>query len=376
MKKLICLLICAMTLAPAAALAAGPERMTELYSGTATYIDDETLTSFTIPKGWYEIDVPEVDTTSDAYFRSSRDENMIICYASINFWNTMAESERSGYERSDFDNSVFTKAQVASLLELSENQISTASYGDNEYYVITANGADGKIGLSADIDVKAAIRVYDGYVYIFMISDDDSSGVFEAMLNSVTYIGSDSLSSAYGEDSTGETPVGNAGSSESEFLFNSVLIIIAVYSAFVIFYRFAIRKTPELPQRAIWIAVGFGTIICVASLVVLQLLNKNLIAAVAVIPWSFAVYWILTSGYRHSEAGKETFGFSAGAGENRGFNAGEGRQSGDQDGAFGYERSAAGCENGEESPEQYCSACGNKLFPGSVFCDRCGKKTD
>jgi hypothetical protein len=169
---------------------------TEFVSTTPfTYTDSETQTSFTVPANWVESSLSKTRDYIDVKFVSLEEEGLCIMYGSYDLWNEMTETEkaevrRSGFNRSDMDNSIITKADVAEMYCIPTDDIKMAIYHGNEYYMATVTSSTSAYGADFSVTGTFAIRIDNGYMYFFQFSgtrDNEFFDDFESMLSSVNY---------------------------------------------------------------------------------------------------------------------------------------------------------------------------------------------
>lgn len=207
-----------------------------------TYTDSKTRTTFTVPANWVKTPLSEERETIDVKFTSLEEAGMSILYGSFDVWGEMTASERSGYSRSDIDNSIFTKGDIADALGLSVNDVSTIKYADNEYYTATITSNTETYGLNFSVTMTHMITVNNGYMYWFQFSGATGNEFFDdfvSMLSSVKYPNQGGKVATENDVNSGLMNQFNLGN-----ILLSLLITIAIYSLPIIIYRYGIRKKP------------------------------------------------------------------------------------------------------------------------------------
>ena len=103
-------------------------------------------------------------------------------------WGGMTESERSGYSRSDLNNSLLSTAYIADLYGIPQSEVSVVAYGRNEYYKAEVTPASSKNVFK--ITITQLIHLNNGYMYEFQFIGTSSNPYykdFECLLESVDY---------------------------------------------------------------------------------------------------------------------------------------------------------------------------------------------
>ena len=162
-----------------------------------TYTDPTSGMAFTVPANWVEEPMFKERKFIDAKFVSNLEEGLSIIFASEDMLSDgfLAESGVSEFEklmlsRSDLDNSMFSKADVAAMYGESENAVSTVTYGNREYFILETIQSGTAYGMTVKIPMTILFRCENGFMYIFQFSGDKDNpyyGDFEALINSTKY---------------------------------------------------------------------------------------------------------------------------------------------------------------------------------------------
>ncbi len=349
------------------------------------YRDSDTHTTFTVPANWAEAEFSEERDILDAKFSSRKDLGVYIMYGSDDLWERMSSDERIGYTRSDIDNSMFTKAEIAEIYGVYTVEISMVTYNEAEYFKFFY-AADTAASFSNTIKLMQLLRIDNGYMYTFQFTGTDISPYypdFETLLNSVQYpqTAGQPASSA----TTIPVSVSNAGSDSSSLDYRagvfivSLIITILIYSVPIIIYRNMILKHPVDSGKAMRITVLYGIFALLVMTVLLFLLHGSAATGGAVIVWSFVNYRMLVKGGESSEqAMPSDMPEAEAAPDEQDVNAQNVRpEKGNPqtDSGEAQENGASTVSEADTDNElRYCHKCGNKLPPGSEFCPRCGSR--
>ncbi len=356
-----------------------------------TYTDSGSGVSFTVPANWTEEPMTEEREYIDAKFISILDPGMCMIFTSQDLWSLLTDAEKQQYSRSEADNSLFTKADVAAIYGCQESDVSMVTFSDREYFYTEVETTGSSYGFTVSIPMTYLVRCENGYMYIFQFSgtrDSEYYGDFKDLMNSVVFPqispGGADLWSYFG-------PINFTG---------SLIITIAVYSLPIIIYRYAVLKRPVDKKKAKRITVIYGIAAFIVMSLIITLSNGNGAAGGAIFLWSWVNYRMLIGGKNrqtqvftsarapevnlpgilksdiaseaiddaisdsdetHEELPADTSGISEIIAETDDKDSSE---NGSLDGEVtGYRPTIA-----------FCHKCGNKLIPDSVFCNKCGAK--
>lgn len=154
------------------------------------YTDAKTGVTFTVPANWKQEALTKDREYIDVKFLSTKDEGCMIAFGSKDIWNEMTASEKVGYSRSDFDNSVFTKADIAEMYGTMGKEVSSVTYNGVQYYRIVATYSTNVYGQDVFTTVTQLIYINNGWMYQFQFSGTSEHSLysdFEGLLNSVEY---------------------------------------------------------------------------------------------------------------------------------------------------------------------------------------------
>ena len=152
---------------------------------------------FTVPANWVEEPMFKEREFIDIKFVSNLEEGLAIIFASEDMLSDsfLEESGVSGFEkllvsRSDLDNSMLTKADVAAMYGESESAVSMVTYGNKEYFIYETVQSGSAYGMTVKVPMTILVRCENGFMYMFQFcgtKDNPYYGDFVALLNSVKY---------------------------------------------------------------------------------------------------------------------------------------------------------------------------------------------
>ncbi len=286
-----------------------------------TYTDPTSAMTFTVPANWVESPMNEEREFIDVKFTSNLEEGLCIIFSSEDMLSDdftedvgLTSFEKLMVSRSDLNNSILTKADVAAMCGgTKSSSVSMVSYGDKEYFFIESEQYTSAYGISAKVPITALVRLENGFVYTFHFSGTKDSPYFadfEKLVSSVKY-------PVFENDETIRDQVLGA------YILLAIIILIALCLLIVFVCHHAIKKKfiKKKQQNAISKAIAKS---------VPESPQETVKESVSPMPST-----------------KESVVKSA----------------------------TAPLVETLEAPEvSFCHRCGNKLISGSLFCNNCGTK--
>ena len=180
----------------------------------------------------------------DAKFVSNKEEGLSIIFTSTDLLSEdvledsgISTLQANLLSRADMNNSIFTKADVAAMMNCSVEDISMVNYGEKEYFsaeVITSGTA---YGLTLSSPMFCLLRCENGYMYMFQFNNSNSSAYFkdlEMLVSSAKYPAIEET------DKTAQNQV--VGS----YVILVTFVLIALCIGIIFIVRFVIKKkTPR-----------------------------------------------------------------------------------------------------------------------------------
>ncbi len=154
------------------------------------YTDSDSGVKFTVPANWVEDEFNEEREFLDAKFASTKEEGLIILFSSTDLWTEASSADRAGMSRSDINNSLFSKADIAEIGNTTEDNVSMFMYNGVEYYKCETSNDKELHGLSFDVTMTYLMFVHNGWMYSFQFggtSDHELYSDFESLIRSVEY---------------------------------------------------------------------------------------------------------------------------------------------------------------------------------------------
>lgn len=212
------------------------------------YTDAESGVTYTVPDHWKQKELTEDREYIDVKFVSTKDAASMIFYGSTDFWKKIPSADRSHRSRSDFDNSVLTKEEVAEIYGVSSDKISLATYNGIQYYQAEIERSPDTEELNFSITTTQFMYIHNGWLYTFQFSGTSESeyfGDFVQLLNSVNYPAPPASSAA----PSGTAAVG-AGPVDSDYaVFGIILMIIILIIILIMAVIFSERKKLKVQRQ-------------------------------------------------------------------------------------------------------------------------------
>ncbi len=175
------------------------------------YEDEESGIRFEIPEGWER---DEIDADREFLNCMYTKGLNFFGFTYGDMWDMVSPAEREGYTRAEIDNSIFSEQDV--LVMYGNGEVTTAYYGDFEYYVWRGDFAADYQGIDVELDSIVAMRVNNAQMYQFQCQafalDDAQVKEFEQILESVVYPGEEAASVMAGD---AKVPVTDTGISSA-----------------------------------------------------------------------------------------------------------------------------------------------------------------
>ena len=156
------------------------------------YTDGLTGTTYTVPAGW---ESAEFNSQKEFFSAKYRKDDAIIMFGSMDIWEMLDESAKSGYTRETFNNSVLSDDDWAAISGLGNDDLSIykETYSGEEYVMIDSFNNISVGGYSINTRSYSAYVIKNGYMigYTLQIVEDtdnpDYFKDFEYILNSASY---------------------------------------------------------------------------------------------------------------------------------------------------------------------------------------------
>ncbi len=120
---------------------------------------------FTVPEGWVQADFYESREYLDAKFVSESKNGDCVLFSCYDLWSEMTAAEREGFSRADVNHKSISLEDVRTMLTeggiLIERLVKN-TIADCIYYC-----AEGVLSVEPDIETAVAIRVENGWLYMF-----------------------------------------------------------------------------------------------------------------------------------------------------------------------------------------------------------------
>ena len=223
-----------------------------------TYKDSEGGVTFTVPANWKQEAFTKDREFIDVKFASTKESGCVMIYGSTDMWGQMSAADRVGYKRSDINNSVFTKADIAAMYNTTANKITTITYNGVQYFKGELKYTTDTFGIDLSVTMTQLVYIENGWMYTFQFGGPSTHKLysdFESLMKSVKYT---SASNNAGINSGNQNNSKNNGDAEDNSGVIAVVVLLAIAAVIVVVIVVSRMKkseeyytptyTPPVPQ--------------------------------------------------------------------------------------------------------------------------------
>lgn len=215
---------------------------------TASFVhtDTDSGVTFTVPANWKQEAFTKDREFIDVKFVSTKEDGCTMIYGSTDMWEQMPASDRVGYTRSDINNSVITKADIAEMYSTTADKISTVTYNGVQYFKGETNYSSDTYGLDLSVTMTQLVYIDNGWMYMFQFGGTSTHKLysdFESLLKSVQY---PAVSDVGGAGSVNNTTSNNSNKNTDD---NSgiiaVIVLLVIVAVIVVAVMVSLKKQSE-----------------------------------------------------------------------------------------------------------------------------------
>ena len=223
-----------------------------------TYKDSKGGVTFTVPANWKQKAFTEDREFIDVKFVSTKESGCVMIYSSTDLWGQMSAADRVGYKRSDINNSVFTKADIAAMYNTTADKITTVTYNGVQYFKGEQKHTTDTYGTNLSVTMTHLVHIENGWMYTFQFGGPSTHKLyadFESLMKSVKY---PSASDNAGIHSGNQNNSKNNGDAEDNSGVIAVVVLWAIAAVIVVVIVVSRKKkseeyytptyTPPVPQ--------------------------------------------------------------------------------------------------------------------------------
>lgn len=299
-----------------------PEQKPNTTTETLAFKYSDTITgaSFTVPQNWTQFESTQEDNYVSVSFMSNTEIGLMIIYIGLDVWNSTPEYEKEGFSREDIDNSVMSKADLATAWGVRASDISTVTYNGKEFFrTITTENRE-LSNFDYTTKMTTLFRVENGKGYMFQFNSTSDSPYYkdyEALVSSLeepATIGHETKpSNSVGSKTDNKPSTATAAASnnydsrqKTNNRFNPSWVVITLIDIAITLiihpvplwiYRYAIKKRPVAPKKAKRIVIVDAIIVFVIWMVIVVIKDGSAISFAALLLWSRISYTSLSKGY-------------------------------------------------------------------------------
>lgn len=231
---------------------------------TSSFIhtDIDSGVTFTVPANWKQEAFTKDRDFIDVKFVSTKEGGCTIIYGSTDMWGEMSAADKAGYTRSDINNSMFTKSDIAAMYNTTADEISTVTYNGVQYFKGETNYTSGAYGVDIAVKMTQLVYIDNGWMYIFQFGGTSTHKLysdFESLLKSVQY---PTVSNVGGAGLTNNTTSNNSDNDSDDSSGTIAVVVLLVIVSIIVVAVIVSRKknnetanytqiyhTPEPPSK-------------------------------------------------------------------------------------------------------------------------------
>lgn len=210
-----------------------------------TYKDNESGVTFTVPANWKQEAFTKDREFIDVKFASTKESGCVMIYGSTDMWAQMSASDRAGYKRSDINNSVFTKADIAAMYNTTADKITTVTYNGVQYFKGEPKYTFDAYGVDLSVTMTQLVYIENGWMYTFQFGGPSTHKLysdFENLMKSVKYT---SASNNTGISSGNQNNSKNNDNADDNSGVIAVVVLLAVAVVIVVVIVASRKKKSE-----------------------------------------------------------------------------------------------------------------------------------
>lgn len=169
-------------------------------AAAAVFTDHTNGNQMTVPSGW-TLSSQSSDHT-DVIFEPNGDDYALMSYESIDLWEDLSPSAKASASRSQVNNDLFSREDIAGILGVSSRDITMVTLGGKEYFYADTAYETNYQGYAVSIDLDMWVLIHNGWYYCYQFAGDTSGQLYRDFLAAI-------VSATYGE-STGAASSGSS----------------------------------------------------------------------------------------------------------------------------------------------------------------------
>lgn len=156
----------------------------------SSYRDPLTSMYILFPMNWEQEEESYVVDPWQALFMSTETNEEFFISVS-DFWESIPESEKKGLTRLDLNNDTFSDSDIETMFSSTGYDLKPKKemIGGKEYFVTGFDTTYKVLGIDVPVTIQMAIRVENGYMYMFRsnLYDKEKKSEFNTILSGITY---------------------------------------------------------------------------------------------------------------------------------------------------------------------------------------------
>ena len=210
-----------------------------------SYKDNEGGVTFTVPANWKQEEFFKDREFIDVKFVSTKEDGCVMIYGSTDMWGQMSAADRVGYKRSDINNSVFTKADIAEMYNTTADKITIVTYNGVQYFKGEPKYASDSYGVDLSVTMTQLVCIENGWMYTFQFGGPSTHKLysdFESLMTSVKF---SSTSNSTGIGSGNQNNSTNNGNTEDNSGAVAVVVLLVIAAVIIVVVVASRKKKAE-----------------------------------------------------------------------------------------------------------------------------------
>lgn len=167
-------------------------------SSTISYADTESGNTLSVPSDW-KLDYQD-DVLVKVKFVPTSGASALMQYGSSDLWRSLSKAAQNDLPRSEFDNSQFSKADIAGLVGAKTGNVKMVTISGREYFQADMEKTTTYGGYKFTLPVTYWVHVDNGWFYIYQFAGGENHALysnFKSLIASASY-GDSSVDAASG----------------------------------------------------------------------------------------------------------------------------------------------------------------------------------
>lgn len=157
-------------------------------AAASVFTDHTNGNKLTVPTGWTATSLSS--DHCEVELESASDGSGLMYYESIDLWEGLDPSTKASASRSQVNNDLFTKEEIADILGVDSREVSMVTLGQKEYFYADSVYNTTYDGYAVSVDVDTWVLIHNGWYYSYQFMGNTSGQLyrdFKSAIASATY---------------------------------------------------------------------------------------------------------------------------------------------------------------------------------------------